>query len=279
MTQNKTMKPIRLLLAAVGVIWITGCATHKQKPPSLKPAEPMVQVIPPQGTQEPRVAEVPSRPEPVYINPVIEEVEMASYVNDDGNLVFPGKTLVIREPGHWNLAAAQKNTKYYVPADNQPPQLAPPSKGYYDYIQSKKNGHLTAQLDISRVRVLGFFQQEERSEAESKLAAGETIAYDPYLGWLAIPANPDAEELAPRSSQALAPSVSPQKPPCVKPAPGPAEQEQDKLTGTNAPTTGVLPEGSELAREQEKKLRGILEDAFKKAEQAHEQGTNQPTQQ
>ncbi len=281
MTQNKTMKQVRLLLAAVGVIWITGCATHKQKPPSLKPAEPMVQVIPPQGAQEPRVAEVPSRPEPIYINPVIEEVEMASYVNDDGNLVFPGRILVIREPGRWNLAAAQKNSKYYVPADNQPPRLAPPSKSYYDYIQSRKNGQPTAQLDVSRVRVLGFFQQEERREAESKLAAGETIAYDPYLGWLAIPANPDAEELAPRSPQACAPLVSPQKPrePPVKPAPAPAEQAQDKLTGTNAPATGVLPEGTESAREQEKKLRGILEDAFKKAEQAHEQGTNQPTQQ
>ena len=98
------------------------------KTPSLKPAEPMVQVIPPQGAHEPRVAEVPSRPEPIYINPVIDEVEMASYINDDGNLVFPGKVLVIREPGHWNLAGAQKNSKYYVPADNQPPQLAPPSK-------------------------------------------------------------------------------------------------------------------------------------------------------
>ena len=275
------MKPFRLLLPAVGVLWITGCATHKQKPPSLKPAEPMVQVIPPQGAQEPRVAEAPSRPEPVYVNPVIEEVEMASYVNDEGNLVFPGKTLVIREPGHWNLAAAQKNSKYYVPADNQPPQLAPPSKSYYDYIQSKKNGRLTAQLDISRVRVLGFFQQEERPDAESKLAPGETIAYDPYLGWLAIPDNPDAEELAPRPSKALAPSVSVQKPrePSVKPVPAPTEQAQDTLTWTNAPTTGVLPEGSDLAKEQEKKLRGILEDAFKKAEQAHETGTNQPTQQ
>ena len=281
MTQNKTMKPFRFLLAAVGVIWITGCATHKQKPPSLKPAEPMVQVIPPQGAQEPRVAEAPSRPEPVYINPVIEEVEMASYVNDEGNLVFPGKILVIREPGHWNLAAAQKNRKYYVPADNQPPQLAPPSKSYYDYIQSRKDGHSTAQLDISRVRVLGFFQQEERQEAESKLALGETIAYDPYLGWLAIPGNPDAEELAPRPSKALAPSVSVQKPrePSVKPAPALTEQAPDTLTGTNAPTTCVLPEGSDLAEEQEKKLRGILEDAFKKAEQAHEQGTNPPTQQ
>jgi hypothetical protein len=111
-------------------------------------AEPMVQVIPPQGAQEPRVAEVPSKPEPIYINPVIEEVDMASYINDDGNLVFPGKVLVIREPGRWNLAGAQKNSKYYVPADNQPPQLAPPSKSYYDYIQSKENGQPTSHLDV-----------------------------------------------------------------------------------------------------------------------------------
>ena len=134
------MNKTPILLIAAAILWTTGCATHQAKTPSLKPAEPMVQVIPPQGAHEPRVAEVPSRPEPIYINPVIDEVEMASYINDDGNLVFPGKVLVIREPGHWNLAGAQKNSKYYVPADNQPPQLAPPSKGYYDYIQSKRNG-------------------------------------------------------------------------------------------------------------------------------------------
>ena len=127
MTQNKTMKQVRLLLATVGVIWITGCATHKQKPPSLKPAEPMVQVIPPQGAQEPRVAEVPFRPEPIYINPVIEEVEMAPYVNDDGNLVFPGKILVIREPGHWNLAAAQ-NSKFTFRRTTSRPNWRPPPR-------------------------------------------------------------------------------------------------------------------------------------------------------
>ena len=74
--------------------------------------------------------ELPARPDPIYFNPIIEEVEMAPYVNDEGNLVFPGKVLVIREPGHWNLEAAQKNRQYFVPADNQPPQLAPPSKSY-----------------------------------------------------------------------------------------------------------------------------------------------------
>ena len=282
MTQNRIMNQRLLILATTGVMLITGCATHKAAAPSLKPAEPMVQVIPPQGTHEPRVAEVPSRPEPIYINPVIDEVEMASYINDDGNLVFPGKVLVIREPGHWNLAGAQKNSKYYVPADNQPPQLAPPSKSYYDYIQSKKNGQVTAHLDISRVRVLGFAQQEEKKEAESKLLSGETAAYDPYLGWLAIPDNPDVEELTRSTSPAPAPAASPEKPvkSSIKAVLAPADQEQprEKPAEPNAPPTGVPPEGGDFAKEQEKKLRGIVEDAFKKAEQAHEQGTNQPNQ-
>jgi len=225
------------------------------------------------------VAEVPARPEPIYINPVIEEVEMASYINDDGNLVFPGKILVIREPGHWNLAGAQKNSRYYVPADNQPPQLAPPSKGYYDYIQSKRNGHVTAHLDVSRVRVLGYAQKEEQKEAESKLLPGETTAYDPYLGWLAIPDSPEVEEFAPSSPQTPAPAASPEKhrEAAAKAAPA-LEQPPEKPGETNAPTTSVRPESADFAKEQQKKLRGMVEDAFRKAEQAHDQGTNQINQ-
>jgi hypothetical protein len=282
MTQNRIMNQRLLLLTAMGVMSITGCATHKAKTPSLKPAEPMVQIIPPQATHEPRVAEAPSKPEPIYINPVIEEVEMASYINDDGNLVFPGKVLVIREPGHWNLAGAEKSSRYYVPADNQPPQLAPPSKSYYDYIQSKRNGRVTAHLDVSRVRVLGFAQQDERKEAESKLLSGETTAYDPYLGWLAIPDSPEAEEAAPSTSHSGATPPSSEKPEgsSAKAAPAPADPKQleEKLEGTNALPTGVPLQVGDFAKQQEKKLRGILEDAFKKAEQAHEQGTNQPNQ-
>ncbi len=281
MTQNQSMKPTNLILILAGLFLITGCATHKAKVPSLKPAEPMVQVIPPQGAQEPRVAEVPSKPEPIYINPVIEEVDMASYINDDGNLVFPGKVLVIREPGRWNLAGAQKNSKYYVPADNQPPRLAPPSKSYYDYIQSKKNGQPTSHLDVSRVRVLGFAQEEERSEAESNLLPGETTAYDPRLGWLAIPAEPDAAELAPRSSP-TAPCPAPAPKPAessMKTAPIPAEPGRPKEPPAKVPVPGVPPDTGEQVKETQKQLRSIVEDAAKRAEQAHEQGTNQPPQQ
>ena len=278
MAQNNIMNKTPILLFAAVILWTTGCATHQAKMPSLKPAEPMVQVIPPQGAREPRVAEVPSRPEPIYINPVIDEVELASYINDDGNLVFPGKVLVIREPGHWNLVGAQKNSKYYVPADNQPPQLAPPSKGYYDYIQSKRNGHVTAHLDVSRVRVLGYAQKEEQKEAESKLLPGETTAYDPYLGWLAIPGNPDAEELAPNSSQISARPVATEEPveSSRKTALAPAEQVQpnEKPGETNGPPPGVRIEGSDAAKEAEAKMHSIVKDAAKKAKQAHDQGTN-----
>jgi hypothetical protein len=273
------MNKTPILLIAAGILWTTGCATHQAKTPSLKAVEPMVQVIPPQGAPPPRVAEVPSRPEPIYINPVIEEVELASYINDDGNLVFPGKVMVLREAGHWNLAGAQKNSKYYVPADNQPPQLAPPSKGYYDYLQSKRSGHVTAHLDVSRVRVLGYVQKEEQKEAESKLLPGETTAYDPYLGWLAIPDSPEVEELAPGSPQTTAPAASPEKPreSSAKAAPA-LEQPRGRPGETNAPTTSVRPESADFAKEQQKKLRGIVEDAFRKAEQAHDQGTNQTNQ-
>jgi len=204
---------------------------------------------------------------------------MASYINDDGNLVFPGKVLVIREPGHWNLAGALKNSRYYVPADNQPPQLAPPSKGYYDYIQSKRNGRVTAHLDVSRVRVLGYAQKEEQKEAEAKLLSGETAAYDPCLGWLAIPGSPEAEEAAPSSSKLPALAASPEKPKESSAKAAPAlEQPGEKPGGTNAPPTGVQPEGGDFAKEQQKKLRSIVEGAFKKAEQAHQPGTNQTNQ-
>ena len=279
MTQKHIMNKAPLLLIAGAILWFAGCATHPAKTPSLKPAEPMVQVIPPQGAHPPRVAEVPAQAEPIYINPVIEEVEMASYINDDGNLVFPGKVLVIREPGHWNLASAQKNSSYYVPADNQPPQLAPPSKGYYDYIQSKRNGHATAHLDVSRVRVLGYAQKEAQKEAEAELLPGETTAYDPYLGWLAIPDSPEAEESTPSSPQTPAPAASPEKhrEAAAKAVPA-LEQPPEKPGETNAPTTSVRPENADFAKEQQKKLRGMVEDAFRKAEQAHDQGTNQTNQ-
>lgn len=155
------MKTTRFLLASAAILLVTGCATHKRAVQNYRPLDPLVQVIPPQGKEEPRVAENPAKPEPIYSNPIIEEVEMAPYVNDEGNLVFPGKVLVIRQPGHWNLSAAQKNRQYFVPAENQPPQLAPPSKSYYDYIQSKKNGIPDTTLDVSRARVLGYAQNEE----------------------------------------------------------------------------------------------------------------------
>ena len=66
MTQKHIMNKAPLLLIAGAILWITGCATHQAKTPSLKPAEPMVQVIPPQGAHPPRVAEVPAQAEPIY---------------------------------------------------------------------------------------------------------------------------------------------------------------------------------------------------------------------
>jgi len=237
-----------LLGVAATVAFLTGCASHR-KAVRLTPTQPVVQIIPPQGNVEPKVATVPSRPDPIYFNPIIEEVEMAPYVNDEGNLVFPGKVLVIREPGRWNLEAAQKNRQYFVPADNQPPQLAPPSKSYYDYIQSKKNGAVTARLDVSRVRVTGFAQKEERPEAEAMLMPGETLAFDPYLGWLAIPAEKQAMEGALGSAL---------KAPANIPAPA-IETTQPASPG------GQLP-SSKDGQDREKQLEQILDDAFKKLE-------------
>jgi hypothetical protein len=256
------------LLTATAILLSTGCATRKQTTPSFRPAEPLVQVIPPQGKEEPRVAENPARPEPIYFNPIIEEVEMASYINDEGNLVFPGKVLIIRQPGHWNLAAAQKNRQYFVPADNQPPQLAPPSKSYYDYIQSRKNGRSDTVLDVSRVRVLGYSQKEDRVEAQAMLLPGETAAFDPYLGWLAIPETPISDQQAGSTNQPLAQHTLPVQPPA-----GETPATQQPLLGegpTNAPPADAATNSTETAREQQKKLRSILEDAFKKAEQARE---------
>jgi hypothetical protein len=183
----KTAIKYSITLAMVLFV-ITGCASRKPKMTiSRGPAQAVVQVIPPQGRSQPRVAPVNDHALPVYSNPIIEEVEMAPHINDEGNMVFPGKMLVIRTPGHWNLEAAKKNNQYYVPADNMPPQLAPPSKSYYDYIQSKKNGAVpTKQLDVSAVRVTGFTQREEEDQAKATLQQGETLAFDPYLGWVAI---------------------------------------------------------------------------------------------
>ena len=65
----------------------------------------------------------------------------------------------------------RRTTSYFVPADNMPPQLAPPSKSYYDYIQSKKNGAIPAkQLDVSAVRVTGFTQKEDEAQAKAALS-------------------------------------------------------------------------------------------------------------
>jgi hypothetical protein len=256
---NKAMNLMntRFLFAALAVLTVAGCATRKPVKPSYKPAEPLVQVIPPQGKEEPRVIENSNRPEAIYVNPVIEEVEMAPYISDEGNLVFPGKMMVIREPGHWNLNAAQKSQPYFVPADNQPPQLVPPSKSYYDYIQSKKNGRRESGLDLSRVRVLGYVDKADRPVAESELLSGETIAFDPHLGWLAIPQSIMAEEK----------EVFPTLPPAVESSSvsvtNVAPQFSDEVI-TNGPPAepGANPQG---IAEQQKRMRGLVEKAIEKA--------------
>jgi len=262
------MKTTSFLSTATAILLITGCATRKPMTQSYRPLEPLVQVIPPQGKEEPRVTENPAKPEPIYFNPIIEEVEMAPYINDEGNLVFPGKVFVIRQPGHWNLTAAQKNRQYFVPADNQPPHLAAPSKSFYDYIQSKKNGLPDTALDVSRVRVLGYTQREERQEAESRLLPGETAAFDPYLGWLAIPEAPLADGQAFGTNQPVAPSNPSFQPP-ANDAPA-VKQPPLSEPLTNAPPVDATTESTGSASDQQKKLRSILEDAFKKAEQARE---------
>lgn len=261
------MNKILCLTITTLLLMGNGCATRKPLL-STRPVEPLVQVIPPQGRETPRVAEISNTPEPIYINPIIEEVEMASYINDEGNLVFPGKVLVIRQPGRWNLAAAQKNRQYFVPADNQPPQLTPPSKSYYDYIQSKRNGRMETILDVSRVRVLGFFQKEDRPAAQARLLPGETTAFDPHLGWLAIPEAPIVESHPSDAIPPAAPPVSPGSPAFQEPAR--LENSPPPLLPTNSPPTGT--DNAETA----KKLRSILEDAFKNAEQARENENHQP---
>lgn len=263
------MKKTSFLLTATAILLVAGCATRKQAAQIHKPLEPLVQVIPPQGKEEPRVAENPAKPEPIYFNPVIEEVEMAPYINDDGNLVFPGKVLVIRQSGHWNLTAAQKNRQYFVPADNQPPQLLPPSKSYYDYIQSKRSGQPDTNLDVGRVRVLGYTEKEDRREAQTRLLPGETAAFDPYLGWLAIPEAPIASpDVSRETTQPAARAATLFQQPtedalAVKPPP-----LSERLT--NAPPVEAATDSTVSAGEQQKKLRSILEDAFNKAEQARE---------
>ncbi len=259
---------ISFLLTATTILLVAGCATRKQATQRYKPLEPLVQVIPLQGKEEPRVVENPARPEPVYLNPIIEEVEMAAYINDEGNLVFPGKVLVIRRPGQWNLAAAQKDRQYFVPADNQPPQLAPPSKSYYDYIQSKRNGHPDTNLDVSRVRVLGYAHKEDREEAQTKLLPGETIAFDPLLGWLAIPETPIAETEASSTNQPAVRSTPSLQPPANDTPAARQPLLNERLP--NAPPVEAATGKAESADEQQKRLRSILEDAFKKAEQSRE---------
>ncbi|MBK7091834.1 MAG: hypothetical protein IPH59_08945 [bacterium] len=72
------MKKTTFLLTATAILLVTGCATRKHTTPSYRPIEPLVQVIPPQGKEEPRVAENPANPEPILFNhPYREEVEMA----------------------------------------------------------------------------------------------------------------------------------------------------------------------------------------------------------
>lgn len=250
----------RFVFALLALLIAAGCATRKPVKPSYKPAEPLVQVIPPQGKEEPRVVENSNHPEPIYVNPVIEEVEMAPYINDEGNLVFPGKMMVIREPGHWNVSAAQKSQPYFVPADNQPPQLVPPSKSYYDYIQSKLNGRQESGLDLSRVRVLGYVDKADRPEAESQLLSGETIAFDPHLGWLAIPQSVMAEEreiLPAPLPVAAEPPVSITN----------AEPVWDEVI-TNAPVAETNLSPRAIA-EQQKHMRGLVEKAMNKAGESH----------
>ena len=89
------------------------------------------------------------------------------------------------------------------------------------------------------------------------------------------------EELTPSSPPTPAPAASPEKLgklPRRQLAPADLEQPPEKPGETNAPTTSVRPESADFAKEQQKKLRGMVEDAFRKAEQAHDQGTNQTNQ-
>ena len=177
------------LVGVAALILLPGCASHKRAmAPRPTAAQTVIQVIPPQGRPEPKVAPINDRPIPIYQNPIIEEVDASPYVSAEGNLVFPGKMLVIREPGHWNLDAAKRQNQYYIPADNMPAQLVPPSKSYYDYIQTKRNGVSPAkQMDVTQVHVTGFTQKEDEAAARATLNPGETLAFDQYLGWISVP--------------------------------------------------------------------------------------------
>jgi len=264
----------RILTATVLVALIaTGCASNKKQQAFIPAAaDAVVQVIPPQGRPiKPSVVETTDAVQPIYHNPVIEEVEMAAYVNDDGNLVLPSKQLVIRTPGGWNLDAARKGEQYYVPADNQPPHLVAPSEDYYDFVQSKFNGKHTPTLDVSSTRVTGFTQKEDKDKATATLRPGETLAFDQFLGWLAVPSKtlgleqiPDEESTpvvpakshptpvdittgtSPTPSQTVIISAAPQVPPAVAPA-----------QATPAPET---------QQSRDDKMKKILAEAFDKAQ-------------
>ena len=285
-------------IATSTVLLIVGCASNKPKPQpvQIRPVQPVVQVIPTQGIQAPRVATIGEKPQAIYKNPVLEEVEMAPYVNDEGNLVFPGKMYVVREPGHWNIDAAKKSSRYYVPADNQPTQLIAPSKGYYDYIQSKQNGQVASELNISNVRVTGYTQPEERASAQGLLKPGETLAFDKFLGWLAVPseqlgaqppvAAPKVGKSAPTTEleqPAMVPTatVAPIQTPVTSGTPVTTDgssvnsaplQGQPPIGGTQtaqpAPVDSVAPVSTPDATDQARKL---IDDAFKQANQKHDQ--------
>lgn len=196
-------KKIGHWLVLLLILQIPACKTNKkvQTKWEPRPAQPIVQILPPQGHYEPRVAEIPTNQVPIYRNPIIEEVEMAPYVNEDGNLVFPGKILVIREPGRWNLDAARRNQRYYIPPENLPPQMALPSHSYYNYIQTKRNDQLQLhQMDLSKVRVTGMMRREDEALASQMVMPGETLVFDNRLGWLILPNSyldtPTADPLA-----------------------------------------------------------------------------------
>jgi hypothetical protein len=254
---NMTMTKFGIT-AALATLVATGCATHKTTKMVVNPypAQATVQVIPPQGKPEPKVATIEEQALPAYVNPVLEEVEMAEFVDSDGQLHLPSKMLVIRTPGHWNLEAAKRGNQYYIPADNMPTVLAPPSKSYYDYITAKKNGAVpTASLDVSAVHVTGFTLRSEEDQAKAVLKPGETLSFDPYLGWIAIPTaslQPGGSLSQPDAAAQTRPMLPPQKAPEAQPNTG-------DIPVPAAPT----PEAPTSSKEQE--VKQILDNAFKDA--------------
>jgi hypothetical protein len=259
---------------AASLLLVAGCASHKRKPtPRLTPSQAVIQVIPPQGRPEPKVAPINDKASPVYQNPIIEEVDQSPYINEDGNLVFPAKMLVIRQAGHWNLEAAKRNTRYYIPADNTPPQLLPPSKSYYDYTQSKKNGAAfpAKQIDVSSVRVTGFTQKEEEASAKAALLSGETLAFDPNLGWIALP-NP----LLQKQGSIATPSEATQKlaPPESK---APEDQTQLIVPAGVLPAPKAVPAGvTGQSGDRDQDVKKLLEDAFRAQNPTSGTSTNRP---